>query len=99
MKISQWRTFSQIAIKKAIDDCKSQDKTEIRKAIDAAYPFGERAYHPYKIWLSERRIALEDLGIVSPKSLNNRLPEYGEFKCKYCRDSLSNGCLFCFRRV
>jgi hypothetical protein len=24
-------------------------------AIDAAYPFGERAMHPYKQWLKERR--------------------------------------------
>lgn len=25
------------------------------KAVDAAYPFGERAYSPYKTWLRARR--------------------------------------------
>lgn len=28
---------------------------EIAKAIDAAYPFGERAMWPYKAWLSARK--------------------------------------------
>ncbi len=93
MKISQWRTFSQIAIKKAIDDCKSQDKTEIRKAIDAAFPFGERAYHPYKIWLSERKRYLAHLGI---ETKGKAVKEWQ--RCQYCRDS-KDGCLFCFRRV
>lgn len=99
MRISEWRAAAQITIRQAIDECKSRDKKEIKKAIDAAYPFGIRENHPYKIWLSERRIALEDLGILPPKSLKKRLPEYGQFKCKYCRDSLSSGCLFCFRRT
>lgn len=26
---------------------------ELRQRISDAYPFGERKYHPYKIWLSE----------------------------------------------
>lgn len=28
---------------------------ERMKAVDAAYPFGERAYSPYKTWLKARR--------------------------------------------
>ncbi len=31
------------------------DRQKIAKAIDAAYPFGERAYHPYKAWLAVRK--------------------------------------------
>ncbi|MFC4158244.1 hypothetical protein [Chitinimonas lacunae] len=31
------------------------DPHEIARAIDAAYPFGERCYWPYKAWLSARR--------------------------------------------
>jgi hypothetical protein len=31
---------------------------ERMKVIDAAYPFGQRAFHPYKIWLEERRAYL-----------------------------------------
>ena len=29
-----------------------------KAAIDAAYPFGERAHWPYKVWLRERRAYL-----------------------------------------
>lgn len=31
-------------------------------AIDAAYPFGQREYHPYKIWLKARRSYLGKYG-------------------------------------
>lgn len=31
------------------------------KALDAAYPFGERRYTPYKEWLDERAKALDAL--------------------------------------
>jgi hypothetical protein len=31
-------------------------EAEIRKALFDAYPYGERRYHPYKIWLSEIQI-------------------------------------------
>lgn len=31
------------------------DKNRIAKAIDEAYPFGERAMWPYKAWLTARR--------------------------------------------
>ena len=31
------------------------DKKAILDALDAAYPFGERKYFPYKVWLRERR--------------------------------------------
>lgn len=32
---------------------------KIRKNLLEAYPFGERQYHPYKIWLSEIRRQLK----------------------------------------
>ena len=40
---------------------------ERKKAIDAAYPFGERARWPYKAWLKERRQYLARYGAVKPK--------------------------------
>ena len=33
-------------------------------AIDAAYPFGERAMTPYKQWLAARRKMLAQLGMA-----------------------------------
>lgn len=38
-----------------------------RKAIDAAYPFGQRRYYPYKTWLKARREYLVKFGHV-PKN-------------------------------
>ncbi len=37
---------------------------ERTKAIDEAYPFGQRQYHPYKMWLIERRAYLGKHGYV-----------------------------------
>lgn len=34
-------------------------------AVDAAYPFGIRKYHPYKQWLKVRRYYLEPYGYIS----------------------------------
>lgn len=38
---------------------------ERMRAIDAAYPFGERAYSPYKTWLKARREYLYRYGYQS----------------------------------
>jgi hypothetical protein len=35
-----------------------------KAAVDAAYPFGERAYSPYKTWLKARREYLCKFGYV-----------------------------------
>jgi len=37
------------------------DHEELLRRIDAAYPFGERRYHPYKMWLEERRLLRDAL--------------------------------------
>lgn len=37
---------------------------ERKAAVDAAYPFGERAYSPYKTWLRARREYLCRYGYV-----------------------------------
>ncbi|WP_016953532.1 hypothetical protein [Anabaena sp. PCC 7108] len=65
---SPWRWAARAAIEKAIAQLPLEcDRVQIKKAIDAAYPFGTRAMHPYKIWLSERRKAFEELGLIPPK--------------------------------
>jgi hypothetical protein len=65
---SPWRLAARSAIQRAIaqlpENC---DRVQIKKAIDAAYPFGAREYHPYKIWLSERAKAFEELGLREPR--------------------------------
>ncbi len=46
------------------------DEKELRKALRDAYPFGQRKYHPYKIWCSEvaiQRKKKPPLGTFGPK--------------------------------
>lgn len=43
------------------DDAPMKDR---KRAIDAAYPFGERAYWPYKAWLKARKAYLSKFGPV-----------------------------------
>lgn len=50
---SYWRERAAPIIAKVIAENKGKDLKEIRKALFYAYPFGERQYHPYKIWLDE----------------------------------------------
>lgn len=52
-------------VHKSLPETASLD--ERMKAIDAAYPFGERKYSPYKTWLRARRNYLARFG-YQPKS-------------------------------
>lgn len=53
-----WRDVARPIIAKAIAENLGKPEKEIRKALRRAYPFGERKYHPYKIWLDEIRVQL-----------------------------------------
>ena len=50
--VSHWRTISARIIAAVLAE-HPDDTPEQRKALRNAYPFGERAHYPYKIWLSE----------------------------------------------
>lgn len=52
MKETSWREFSYQVITKVVEENPNASIEELRKLVSAAYPFGERKYHPYKIWLS-----------------------------------------------
>lgn len=52
---SYWRMKARPIIDKVLADTKGQDEKVICNAIRDAYPFGERRYHPYKIWCDEVR--------------------------------------------
>ena len=51
-----WRDYARPIIQQVLKDTKGQDDKAIRKALKEAYPFGERNYHPYKIWLDEIKV-------------------------------------------
>ena len=55
---SRWRDRARPIIARVIADNPGLPVEELRKLISAEYPFGERAMHPYKIWLDEVRTQL-----------------------------------------
>jgi hypothetical protein len=48
-----WRDLARPIIREVLAETQGLSEKEIKAAIKDAYPFGERAYHPYKIWLDE----------------------------------------------
>lgn len=57
MTTKTWRDVARAVIQKALAEAEAQglDADATKRHVNAAYPFGERAYHPYKIWLSEMK--------------------------------------------
>lgn len=51
-------------VAKIVREVGLQDPVALRKALKAAYPFGERAGWPYKAWLDEIRY---QIGGMRPK--------------------------------
>ena len=55
MSQSRWRNKAAPIIARVLVQTKGQGEDAIAKALYDAYPFGERRYHPYKVWLDEIR--------------------------------------------
>lgn len=53
-----WRDIAAPIIAKVILENKGKPEIEIKRAISKVYPFGERRYHPYKVWLDEIKVQL-----------------------------------------
>jgi len=54
-----WREHASPIIAKVIADNKGNSPKDIKKALHSAYPYGERARHPYKIWCDEINVQLK----------------------------------------
>ena len=48
-----WRDIARPIVAAAIKKSGHLPYKELKRAVSKAYPFGEREYHPYKIWLNE----------------------------------------------
>ena len=53
---SYWRGISAPIIARVLAETAGKSPEEIREALRAAYPFGVRRYHPYRIWCDEVRV-------------------------------------------
>lgn len=55
---SSWRDKARPIIGRVIEETKSDNEKVIRKALAAAYPWGEKKNFPYKIWCDEINVQL-----------------------------------------
>lgn len=55
MSDSYWRNIAAPIIAETLKKCRQEglNDAQTRKALRDAYPFGEMAMHPYKIWRDE----------------------------------------------
>jgi hypothetical protein len=53
--VKTWRTHAAPVIREVIERVGTDDPKALRKALRDAYPYGERKYWPYKVWLDEIR--------------------------------------------
>jgi len=49
--MKSWRDAAMAVIARVQRENPDARGDDLRKLLKAAYPFGQRAYHPYKIWL------------------------------------------------
>lgn len=90
--VSEWRARSRSVMLDVVDAIAIMAPemlgvpSEVLCRVDAAYPFGERKYAPYKAWLTERRLfiaALKD---------DTTLPTRDEAEvCAVARDLVEDG--------
>jgi hypothetical protein len=55
MKYPTWRERAAPIIALVLRETEGQEEKAIRRALRDAYPFGQRAMHPYKAWCDEVR--------------------------------------------
>ncbi len=54
--LSYWRCRCAPIIARVLAENAGRPEADVRAALRAAYPFGPRKHHPYRIWLDEVRI-------------------------------------------
>jgi hypothetical protein len=76
-----WREIARRVILKALADAQDQglDATATLAFVDSRYPFGRRAYHPYKMWLSERQRLVTNPGCAA-KTRRRRVVARGQLE-------------------
>ena len=64
MRESSWGRAAEVVIVRVLKETVGIPAKERIKAVDDAYPFGLREYHPYKQWLKVRRELLSREGLI-----------------------------------
>jgi hypothetical protein len=97
--MSPWKQASEAVIREVSERMRAElitDPKAILLEIDAAYPFGQRAHFPYKMWCKCRREWMVKHGLpvkVSPLKKLHRANE--SFVCDVHRIICKGVCLLC----
>ena len=84
---SYWRNIAAPIISKVLEETKGASPEDVRKAVREAYPFGQRKYHPYKIWCDEvKRQMHRPVKFLDPEEILKR-----GFRLDCAADSLDAG--------
>lgn len=106
---SEWRTRARQIIADVLNALPA-DATlkQKRKALQDAYPWGEREHHPYKMWLKEQAIALKKIADEDAKNepsgvcwclVKHGVMPWIEVACTFCYGKVRGGCLLCVSHV
>lgn len=68
MTIGYWRSRARPIVAQVIEEVGAEDMVLLRKKLSMAYPFGQKKYYPYDVWLDEIKT---QLGIKKPKKPKN----------------------------
>lgn len=58
--MSTWREKARAHIRRVQEENPDAGGEQLRRILRENYPFGERRWHPYKVWLEEVRRACGD---------------------------------------
>lgn len=105
--MSRWAEHSRAVIERTLAGLpKDADLADVRKALHAAYPFGERKMHPYKVWCAEQRKVLatferggrpndEPHFTLMKSKKGGKCCWLLSIRCSWCRGTMRGGCLKC----
>lgn len=68
---SNWRNAARPIIARVLEETRGEPEKIIKARLLEAYPFGQRQYHPYKIWCDEiarQRGKKPPLGTLGPRA-------------------------------
>jgi hypothetical protein len=73
-----WRDHCRPIIARIIAEVGTEDRKSLRDALRAAYPYGVRRYHPYRIWCHEIRVQLGLVKMATIERMKRARPCEGQ---------------------
>lgn len=104
MAKSHWRTQAEEVVLRVLGELGPEaTETQARKALRAAYPWGPKENHPYRIWCDVVRRAVSKCRHAQPQKADPvRYILRGDWYwagvvCDWCSGKQDRGCMMCFK--